>query len=461
MPIDRREGRLNKGIRWGNFTFRIPLYHTRCEWPDLMQGLIVTASTAMALVPLLQAAFGLSFYEAVACSMIHMMLISAGPIIFGDPFAPGWITPALPITLAYVLGNYIDPVERFQVMTALSLDFAAIMLFFGITGLGSKFVHGLPVALKSGIILGASIASFKRVFHDDIDTFMERPIATSVAIVICLVFAFSRPLADLARKKRWIKRLCNLGLLPGFVVAGLVGAAVGEIEFNVSWGILIPPVDSLWQKVSPFYIGWPSLEMFVESLPLALIVYTIAFGDFITGEEIIKDAQPSRLDDPVDVDVSRTHLSATIRNVLMAVSAPFFPTQGVLWTGVHVIIIQRWRQGKMYMGSLFGGISSFYLLGLPIIFFLLPVVTLLAPMMNIALSISLVLTGFACAFIALSMPKTSEQRGVALLAGVMLAVLEPWLGLLMAVIANQLIVGSEPSVAVNAKLTDEVNTVVG
>lgn len=52
--------------------------------------------------------------------------------------------------------------------------------------------------------------------------------------------------------------------------------------------------------------------------------------------------------------------------ILMAVLAPFFPTQGVLWTGVHVILVQRWRQGRASMDSLFSGIGSFYLFGLPL-----------------------------------------------------------------------------------------------
>ena len=28
------------------------------------------------------------------------MLMSASPILFGEPFAPGWVTPVLPLVLA-------------------------------------------------------------------------------------------------------------------------------------------------------------------------------------------------------------------------------------------------------------------------------------------------------------------------------------------------------------------------
>ena len=441
MAIQRQHGTVQPGLRWGPFTARIPLWHTRMEWPDFFQGLVVTASTAMALVPLLTTAFGLSFEEAIACAMIHLLLVAMAPILFGDPFAPGYITPVLPITIAFVLGSYDDPSERFSAMTAISLNFAALVLFFGITGLGQRFVSWLPLALKGGIILGASIASFKRVFFDDMQTFMAQPVATSVAIIVCLIFAFSQPFASFKKKHKLWAKLSSLGLLPGFVCAAIVGAALGEIEFNISWGVLVPPAGDLWDKVSPFAIGWPSLDMFLAGIPVALIGYLLVFGDLVTGTEVIKDAAKSRPDETVDIDIPRVHYTLGIRNILMAIFAPFFPTQGVLFTGMHVVLVQRWRQGRAAMDSLFSGISSFYLLGLPVIFFALPIITLLQPMMSIALSISLVMTGFACAFVAMAVPETPTERGVALMTGIALTLLDPWVGLLVGVGATVVLVG--------------------
>ena len=441
MSKQRQHGEVHPGWKWGPFVARIPFYHTRAEWPDLIQGLVVLAATAMALVPLMQGAFGLTFEEAIAAAMIQLLLLSAGPILFGDPFAPGYITPALPIAIAFVVGNYADSAERFSAMTALSLDFAALTIFFGLTGFGKRFIAWMPKALKGGIILGASIASFKRVFFDDIDTFMEQPMATSAALIVCLIFTFSRPFALIKQRHKMLATIGNLGLLPGFVIAAVVGVLVGEITFDIQWGILIPPVADMWDKASPLMIGWPTLDMFVAGAPVALIAYTIAFGDFITGEEVIKDAAKSRPDEKIDMDVNRAHLSVGSRNILMGLFAPFFPTQGVLWTGMHVIIVQRWRQGRESMDSLFGGISSFYMFGLPLMFFALPVITLLAPMMSIALSLSLILTGFACAYVAMVIPEAPEERGVALMIGVALTLFEPWLGLLIGVASTFLIVG--------------------
>lgn len=120
---------------------------------------MVSAATGLALVPVMIAYFGFSFEEAVALSMIHAFLIASAVIIFGEPYAGGWITPALPLILAFVIGGYEDPSSRFQAMTALTLVFASLVFLLGITGLGRRFVIWLPDTLKAGIILGAAIAA--------------------------------------------------------------------------------------------------------------------------------------------------------------------------------------------------------------------------------------------------------------------------------------------------------------
>jgi hypothetical protein len=157
---NRKDGEEQPGIRWGPFTFRIPFYHTRVEWSELLQGLFVAGATALGLVPLLTGYFGLTFEEALACSIIHSVLISSAVILFGEPFAPGWITPALPLVLTSILATngegsriYGTSTELFQAMTAVTLDFAVILFVLGVTGLGAKFMRWVPDTLKGGIIL--------------------------------------------------------------------------------------------------------------------------------------------------------------------------------------------------------------------------------------------------------------------------------------------------------------------
>ena len=93
------------------------------------------------------------------------------------------------------------------------------------------------------------------------------------------------------------------------------------------------------------------------------------------------------------------------------------------------------------MPNLQSGLASYYLMGLPFIFFLLPLLTGLKPLLGIALSLTLVLTGFACAYIAMSIPRDNTSRGTVLLIGTVLAFFEPWIGLLIGVLATWLLVG--------------------
>ncbi|OZB20706.1 MAG: hypothetical protein B7X58_00320 [Marinobacter sp. 34-60-7] len=64
-----------------------------------------------------------------------------------------------------------------------------------------------------------------------------------------------------------------MGLLPGFLAAGIIGPLVGEVSFDIQWGFLVPPVAEAFAKVSPLVNGWPSQEMLIKSIPLALIAY--------------------------------------------------------------------------------------------------------------------------------------------------------------------------------------------
>ncbi|HLM53648.1 MAG TPA: hypothetical protein VK325_08695 [Pseudoxanthomonas sp.] len=432
------------GWHWGPFTFRLPFYHTRLLWPEFLQGLLVSTATGLALVPILVGYFGLGFEEAVTATMLYSALLVASLYAFGEPYAPGWNTAALPLVMAFVFASYPDPAQRFQAMTALSINFAVLVFVLGITGLGKKLVTWLPATLKAGIILGAAIASFKRVFIDDAERFLLlQPISTTVACAICLVFLFSIPLQKYKSRSRGLMLLVSLGLLPGFVAAGLIGPLVGEVSYEVQWGWLVPPVADTVLKMSPFSIGWPTAEMYWSCIPLVLVTYIIQFGDWVTGNEVLRDGMAARRDETVEIDPTRSHLALAIRNFISALVAPFFPTQGSLWTGVHVLVVQRWKQGAAQVPNLHSGLLSYYLMGLPIIYFLLPLLTGLKPLLGIALSLTLVLSGFACAYIAMAIPRTPTARGTALLIGTALAVFEPWLGLVIGIAATLVLTGWE------------------
>ncbi len=447
MPSKRSKGAVQPGVKWGPFTLRIPLIHLRFKLGDMLQGMAVAGATGLALVPYFMALLGLSFEEAVVMAMFHSTLISFSWIFFGDPYAPGWLTPAIPFVVAFITAPaYLgDHTSQFQAMTALSLNFAVILIFLGVTGLGAKLLQVVPNVLKGGIILGAAVAAFLRVTKDGdaANIFQSAPIAGTIGVLVCMMFAFSKPLLATAQRNPALAKVVGLGLLPGFIIAGVVGLFSGEFEYNIRWELLdvFGATVTLWEKASPFYIGWPSMSMFLSSFPLALITYILFFGDVITGNEMIEDAQKARSDEKLEINNSRAHMATGIRNILMGLTSPFFATQGVLWTGIQVILLKRWAEGRDKVDSLFDSIGSFYALGLPVLFILLPLVTLLEPLLPLALAVTLILTAFACATLALSLVDDATERGAMVITAMAFSVFDPWLGLLVGIIAIAVLCG--------------------
>ncbi|MGM0632052.1 MAG: xanthine permease [Pseudomonadota bacterium] len=449
----RAHGEVQPGIKWGPFTLRIPFIHMRFALPEVLQGICVAGATGLALVPVMTASFGLTFDEAVTMAMLHTMLIASAWFFFGDPYAPGWLTPALPFIFAFVISPDRSPEEQFQLMTALSINFAALLMFLGITGLGGKLVKLVPDVLKGGIILGAAIAAFLRIFDmdDPAGALVTAPIAAIAALALCMFLAFSKPFQRAAVGRPWLTRLASLGLLPAFLAAGVVGWLTGEMDFNIRTGLLDVPTHatSMWAKASPLVIGWPDLQMHIAALPLAFITYILFFGDLVTGDAMIKNAAPMRPDEKLDVNNNRAHMATGIRNGVMGIIAPFFGTQGVLWTGIQVIVLKRWVTGRDRMDSIYDGISAYYVYGFPVLFIVLPIVTLLQPLLPIALAVTLLLTGFACATLAMTYVTDSTERGAMVLTAMAFALFDPWTGLLAGLATIFVVVG--PHVFVQRK----------
>jgi hypothetical protein len=95
------------------------------------------------------------------------------------------------------------------------------------------------------------------------------------------------------------------------------------------------------------------------------------------------------------------------------------------------------------MPSIFDGLGSYYLMAIPFLYVTLPFVTLMQPLMNIALNLTLVLTGFACAYVALAIPKTNAEMASALLIGLLVAFSGEyvWVALLVGILLSVFVVG--------------------
>jgi len=439
----------SNGIKWGPFRLRIPFIHIKLLPAEFLQGLVISGATALAAAPV-GMALGLTLNEAVAACFIASVLITSSPIIFGEPLAAGWITPALPLVIGFFMakgmfdGSY--RIETFHYMAAMAIEFTLLVLILGLTGIGKLIVEKVPNGLKSGIILGAAIAAFYQIFFSDFDRYIgNAPISMISALVICTITTFSEPFKRLAQKNKILSIIASLGLLPGFIVAAITGYISGEITWNIEWGLAVPAVAEVYTQTSPLVIGFPPLETYLEVLPLVVIGYLLLFGDFVTGIEVIKEGQKQRPDEIINIDINRSHNSVGIRNLLGSIINPFFPTQGALWTGVHVVVVERWKQGKDAMGSLFDGIGSYYLMGIPFLFFVVPFIDMMEPLMIVALGVTLILTGLACAYIAMSLVTKNSEMAIALVTAVLIAFGGEymWLGIIIGLILSYALVDDD------------------
>jgi predicted benzoate:H+ symporter BenE len=146
------------GLRWGSFTLRIPFVHYRAEWPELLQGLTVGSATGFAVVPLYAEHFGMAEETAIALVVLQTLVICSSFLLFGEPFTPGWLTPALPLVLAAASAFAVGP-ERTEFVNAVVLLTGIVFLLFGLTGLGKWFLRLVPRVLRATIILGAGLSA--------------------------------------------------------------------------------------------------------------------------------------------------------------------------------------------------------------------------------------------------------------------------------------------------------------
>ncbi len=428
MATIRKEGDVHPGIKWGRFTLRIPFVHVSLTWPEALQGSFLSLATAAAAAPLFMRFFGLPFELAWALSVMPFIWYLVQPVLFGEPFAPGWITPSIPLVIVFLTG-YGSGLQAIQAMTALALVVSGFFLLFAVTGLGKRFFTWVPVELRSAIILASAIAAF----NGELGRHASMPYTLTATWIVVFVLMFSIWFAAKKATNKLFGLMASMSMLVGFIVAGIVGPLSGEFSFDIKMGIFIPPFWEAIQAVHPFSIGWPTGDMFLSAIPLALMVYVIVFGDLVLANTLLDEADKVRPDEKLVTDTTRTHYTIFFRNIGQILTfGPLIPMHGPIWTGVTVFLVERYKQGRQVMDSIFSGIQSWYLFWI-ILAFLTPVVNILQPMLPVALSITLILTGFACAYIAMRMVTTPAGQGYALFVALCIVKFGPAWGLAVGV----------------------------
>ncbi len=416
MLLKRKHGEEHPYWPAGPFKVRLPFIHYRWELAETIQALVMFV-VAMGMIPLLQKYLGLPYDVALA----YVVVCGIGfllPNLLGVPFVPGWITPAIPVVLLFV-GQFEPGPDAIRALVALQLMVTFIFLFMAVTRLGSKLVDNIPNSIKAGILLGAGIAAISGEISVGGRAY-NTPISLGIGGLVTAYVLFSLSFRDWTEKHRWAKIVASYGMVPGMLIAMGIGWAVNEYPLPaVEWGISTPAFGEIWNYL-PFTIGFPGFDLLMLAIPTAVIAYIIAFGDIIVGQSLIARVDHLRPDEKIEVNVDRVHLVTGIRNLMHSFFAPYPGLAGPLFTGAMATIAERYRYGRSAMDTIYSGAGVFWIVGF-IALFLLPLITLFKPVLPIALSITLLITGYLCIAVAVEQIDNATAMGVAGVMGVVLA----------------------------------------
>ena len=156
--LKRKYGEEQPYIPFGPFKIRLPIIHHEWEWTECLAAMFLGVACLGAGVGVTMNVLGIeNFYIALTFGILNGICYYL-PALLGDPVVPGWITPALPLTINYLTTFTIGP-ERTQALIALQILVALLFLVMGTTGLGRKLVQSIPNSIKAGIVLGSGISA--------------------------------------------------------------------------------------------------------------------------------------------------------------------------------------------------------------------------------------------------------------------------------------------------------------
>lgn len=207
----------------------------------------------------------------------------------------------------------------------------------GITKLADKFVHAVPDSVKGGILLAAPVTVMAGQLGEG-GNMHKYPLAIVAGVGLLILISFSDKYQEKRKTNKFLDLVARYGNLFPYLLAMIVGLLVGELDapgLEIGTFIRLPHFREVIDQVSIFGVGIPPVSMFVKALPLALVCYLIAFGDFVTTETLVTEARQAFVCARIGMDYCKSDRDKMIAGVMAAVLA----TQGSAWASVWALAV--------------------------------------------------------------------------------------------------------------------------
>ena len=340
--------------------------------------------------------------------------------LLGEPSICGWITPAMAIIVVFL--ESLDPgVARLQMLTAIQLELGLLFIILGATGLSKKLNTMVPPAIKAGIVMGAGVnaVAVRLKTGGAIDTVT---IGCLAGLVVVFMLMFSKRVRKYMDTNKFVAILGNYSFLWAVIALLIAGGVAGEFNFQWSGEIIkVPDFMGLFMTVSPLFIGFASDPgVWIAALPYAIVAWVIAYGDFVTVQQL--GLQAARDDEYIEFDPNRTNVICGIRNVILSLFAPYPALAGPLSAPYCVATYARYKQsGRQGMDSIYDGSGTnllFTVLGL----FIYPLYEASLAASAALLVVVLLIQGWLCSQIAFGLVRDDLDKGMTgMIAGFIVA----------------------------------------
>ena len=416
--LKREYGGIQPCWKIGLFRIRLPFIHFKISPPEVVTGLM-NACTSYGALAVLITTLGLDPAVAWALVVFETGMYTLNWLL-GEPSICGWITPAMAIIVVFL--ESLDPgVARLQMLTAIQLELAVMFIVLGATGLSKKLNTMVPPAIKAGIVMGAGVnaVAVRLKTGGAIDTVTVGCLAGLAAVFLLM---FSKRVRKYMDTNKVVAVLGNYSFLWAMIALLVAGGCAGEFDFNWSGEIIkVPDFGLLFMTVSPLFIGFASdPSIWLSALPYAVVAWVIAYGDFVTVQQL--GLQAARDDEYIEFDPNRTNVICGIRNVILSLLAPYPALAGPLSAPYSVATYARYKQsGRQGMDSIYDGSGTnliFTVIGL----FVYPLYEASLAASAALLVVVLLIQGWLCAQIAFGLVRDDLDKGMTgMIAGFIVA----------------------------------------